>query len=109
MKNLKDLARIAYILENYDTAEYKGEDSGYRNSNGSKGRVIAFCKRVNGYYSVFEVVFNSKSRFLKVKPHIEKSLRNKSQRQIGVLQDVSSDKLRPANAIKRGHHVINIL
>ena len=74
MKNLKDLARIAYILENYDNIEYKGGDSGYRNPDGSKGKVVAFHKRINGCYSVFEVVFNSKSKILKVKTAYKKGV-----------------------------------
>ena len=74
MKDLKDLARIAYILENYDTIEYKGGDSSYRNPDSSKGKVVAFSKRINGYYSVFEVVFNSKSKILKVKTAYKKGV-----------------------------------
>ena len=74
MKNLEDLARIAYILENYDTVKYKGQDSGYRNSDGSKSKVVAFNKRINGYYSVFEVVFASKNKFIKVKTAYKKGV-----------------------------------
>lgn len=71
MSNPKDLARIGYILENYDSLDkvYKnGKEifSQYQNRDGSRANIILYKKRINGYYITSQAVVDSKKKRLSI-------------------------------------------
>lgn len=55
--NVQDIARIGYILENYDEILPGNNLSGeYKNRNGSRAQTIVVSKKINGTYFVVEAV-----------------------------------------------------
>lgn len=57
MKNDEDIARIGYILENYDSVKNTGEKSKkYKNKDGSYADKIIYEKAINGTYYIVEAV-----------------------------------------------------
>lgn len=57
MQNSRDIARINYVLQNFDSAELSNKKSyGYRNRNGEPSHNIVFSKKINGTYFVVEAV-----------------------------------------------------
>ncbi len=63
MEDIKDIARLSYVLANYDSVEWDGGlSSQYRLRDGSKAPQITIKKRVNGTYYVIEVVSDSKQK-----------------------------------------------
>ena len=63
MSNLEDIARIGYILTNYDEINYKGvSTTGYLDENGNPAPMIQFSKRIDGKYYVIEAVNSSKKK-----------------------------------------------
>ena len=63
MANLEDIARINFVLENFDQA-YRSEQpaAGYFDSKGKKAPVVVFTKKINGTYYVVEAVSDAKSK-----------------------------------------------
>ena len=62
MANIEDIARIKYVLDNYDNAVYKGDKSlGYRTASGKRAPNLVISKKVNGTYYVIEAMCDSKS------------------------------------------------
>lgn len=69
MSNPKDLARIGYILENYDSIQKltkNGFDvlSSYQNKDGSRSYILLYTKRINGYYITSQAIVDSKNKRL---------------------------------------------
>lgn len=71
MSNPKDLARIGYILENYDSIEILTKkdgkqkfSGGYRNKSGGPATVVVFTKRINGYYVTSQAIVDSQNKSL---------------------------------------------
>lgn len=61
MKNKNDLARINYILENYDNVEVVDKSSKeFNNSNNESAQIILFKKKINGTYYLIESAAESK-------------------------------------------------
>ena len=61
MKDNRDIARLCYVVSNYDSLEWDGGRSRlYRTSDGDFAPQIILKKRVNGTYYVIEVVSDSK-------------------------------------------------
>ena len=60
MRDINDIARIQYVLDNYDTASYGGKSAAYQTvkPNGRPGKTdtVIFSKAVNGTYYVIEAV-----------------------------------------------------
>ena len=60
MRDINDIARIQYVLDNYDTAAYGGKSQAYQTvkPNGRPGQAdtVIFSKAVNGTYYVIEAV-----------------------------------------------------
>lgn len=52
-----DIARINYILQNYDSMELSPRINGeYKNRNGSRSQMVVLSKKINGTYFVIEAV-----------------------------------------------------
>ena len=74
MSDINDIARIEYVLENYDNLEKgqitTGKDSTlnnrYRDSNNKLSQVVVYEKRVNGNYYVVEAVPDSNAKTLRI-------------------------------------------
>lgn len=67
MSDVNDLARIEYVLENYDDIESAKDDNGrYRDSDNKLSKSVVYSKRVNGNYYVVEAVPDSKAKTLHV-------------------------------------------
>lgn len=67
MKNAEDIAKIQYIIDNYDTIERGKRDTrAFRNADGTKGKTIEMSKRINGTYYVIEVVPDNKNKTIQV-------------------------------------------
>jgi hypothetical protein len=63
MSDPKDIARIGYIINNFDKIELTGENSSnYKNSNNTHAEILLLSKRVNGNYYVAEAVPYSKKK-----------------------------------------------
>ena len=79
MANPKDIAKVQYILDNYDdVALDKKRAAGFTDSNGKLSQKVVFKKRINGTYYVVEAVPNTKKKRMEVigtfmqKPKIKK-------------------------------------
>lgn len=79
MANPKDIAKVQYILDNYDdVALAKKRAAGFTDSNGKLSQKVVFKKRINGTYYVVEAVPNTKKKRMEVigtfmqKPKIKK-------------------------------------
>lgn len=67
MSDVNNLARIEYVLENYDNIESAKDDNGrYRDSDNKLSKSVVYSKRVNGNYYVVEAVPDSKAKTLHV-------------------------------------------
>ena len=66
MKDVNDIARIQYVLDNYDSMERGGKAAAYTTTK-EKGRqgladTVMYIKAVNGTYYVVEAVPNTKAK-----------------------------------------------
>ena len=60
MEDINDIARLSYVLANYDTIEYDGGVSNlYKTRDGRKAPQVVISKRIDGTYYVAEVVSDS--------------------------------------------------
>lgn len=67
MSDVNDLARIEYVLENYDNIESAKDDNGrYRDYDNKLSKSVVYSKRINGNYYVVEAVPDSKAKTLHV-------------------------------------------
>ncbi len=71
MCDQKDLARIGYILENYDSISKlikNGKDvfSQQQNKDGTRANIVIYKKRINGYYITSQAVVDSKNKRLSI-------------------------------------------
>lgn len=58
-----DLARIEYVLDNYDTVRFDGDYAdGYVDKKGKRAPIVVFEKRINGTYYVVEAVSDAKTK-----------------------------------------------
>ena len=66
MRDINDIARIQYVLDNYDTASYGGKTQAYRtmkeNGRSAQANTVIFSKAVNGTYYVVEAVPDTKAK-----------------------------------------------
>ena len=63
MMNIDDIARIGYVISNYDRIEYDGRTTtGYLDENGKPSPLVKISKRINGTYYVIEAVNSSKKK-----------------------------------------------
>lgn len=62
MSDVNDIARIQYILDNYDNAAPGKKSSGYRTSKNSPSKTIVFSKAVDNTYYVVEAVPDTKAK-----------------------------------------------
>ncbi|MDR1439962.1 MAG: hypothetical protein LBJ10_08125 [Clostridiales bacterium] len=63
MSDVRDIARIGYAINNFDSAELTGEKSwNYRNSDNSPSKIVLLRKRVNGNYYVAEAAPDTKKK-----------------------------------------------
>ena len=57
MKDINDVARMGYIIRNYDEIQYDGvTTTAHPDENGEPSPMIAFSKRIDGTYYVIETV-----------------------------------------------------
>lgn len=65
MSDVNDIARMEYVLHNYDKIVDEGiTSSNYKNSDGLKAKAVRYEMRINGSYYVAEVVPDSKRKHL---------------------------------------------
>ena len=63
MKNAEDIARAAYVLNNYDEAHLSTERAkGYVDSSGKPAPIVLFTKKIDGTYVVVETVCDTKTK-----------------------------------------------
>ena len=63
MMDIDDIARIGYVIANYDTIEYDGiTTTGYLDEKGEASPMIKISKRIDGTYYVIEAVNSSKKK-----------------------------------------------
>jgi hypothetical protein len=67
MSDVRDIARIEYVLQDFDDAHYVGTSREITNRDGSRAPIIQVYKKVDGYYYVATVVPDSKSRAIYIK------------------------------------------
>jgi len=67
MANIEDMARIGYVLENYDRADLLVDENGkiktsgaYTAKNGRPSPVIIYVKKINGFHCVVEAANDGK-------------------------------------------------
>jgi hypothetical protein len=66
MANIEDIARMKYVVENFDGAQLAGKSPRFYNSDGSKADIVLLEKRVDGHYYVAEAAPDAKSKTLYV-------------------------------------------
>lgn len=68
MRDVNDIARIQYVLDNYDSITVGEKTNGYRNLNADgklvPAQTVILSKKVNGTYYVVEAVPESKAKAL---------------------------------------------
>ena len=101
MANDEDIARIGFVIENYDSAELVKKngktvyDSEHRSSNNLPAPMIKFSKKINGTFYVVESVPDSKANSFFVKSaYIAK---NSSANTDGVL-NMTDTRLQPSRS-----------
>lgn len=63
MADDKDIARMEYVLDNYDFMHFYGDYAdGYVDKDGKRAPIVIFEKRVDGYYYVVEAVSDAKTK-----------------------------------------------
>ena len=63
MEDVKDIARLSYVLANYDSIEWDGGVSNhYKTKNGEKAPQITIKKRVDGTYYVIQMASDSSKK-----------------------------------------------
>lgn len=66
MKDVNDIGRIQYVLDNYDSAEDGGRSTAYttnkKNGKTGQARTVVFKKAVNGTFYVVEAVPDTKAK-----------------------------------------------
>lgn len=66
MRDLNDLGRIQYVLDNYDRVYYGGRTSAYttvkQNGYTGQAKTVVFEKAVDGTYYVVEAVPDTKKK-----------------------------------------------
>ena len=74
MADVEDVARLRYVLENYDSIEFEGKTSkNYRTKDGNRAPKVIFSKKIDGTYYVIEAVSDaSKKRNYIVSAYIKK-------------------------------------
>ena len=61
MEDINDIARLSYVLANYDSIEWDGGVSNlYKTKDGKKAPQISINKRVDGTYYVIQIVSDAK-------------------------------------------------
>ncbi len=66
MANVNDIARIGYVLENYDSISKGKTSEKFKNSDGSHAQTIVYEKAVDGSFYVVEAVPDSKAKKLRL-------------------------------------------
>ena len=73
MADLNDVARIGYVLKNYDEVNFlrseKGNmviSKGHTSKDGKHAKTLIYVKKINGFYSVVEAINNGKRRRLDI-------------------------------------------
>ncbi len=73
MSDVKDISRIGYVLDNYDSAELLLDKNGkpvtsyeYANADNTPAKLVQFQKRVNGTFYVVEAAADSKEKRLAI-------------------------------------------
>lgn len=63
MKNIEDIARIGYVLANYDSIDYYHEYAqGYVDASGKLAPKVVIRKKIDGTFYVIEAVSDAKKR-----------------------------------------------
>lgn len=63
MENIEDIARMGYVIMNYDTITYDGiTTTGYLDENGNPSPMVKIEKKIDGTYYVIEAVNSSKKK-----------------------------------------------
>jgi len=67
MEDVNDIARMEYILQNYDSVKLSARTTtAYRDSDSIQAKIIIYEKRINGKYYVAEAVPDSKRKEITV-------------------------------------------
>ena len=63
MKNIEDIARMGYVIMNYDEISYEqNTTTAYLDENGKPSPLIRLSKKIDGTYYVIEAVNSSKKK-----------------------------------------------
>ena len=63
MKNIEDIARMGYVIMNYDKISYDGiTTTGFLDEEGKASPMIKISKQIDGTYYVIEAVNSSKKK-----------------------------------------------
>lgn len=93
MANDEDIARIGFVIENYDSVERLKDKNGkdvldvtHQNKDSSPSRVVRFSKKINGTFYVVESVPDSKAKAMYVKSaYIQKNNSANTDEMLNVL------------------------
>lgn len=63
MRNIDDIARIGYVISNYDEIKYEGRTAyGYLDENSKPSPLVRLSKKIDGTFYVVEAVNSSKNK-----------------------------------------------
>lgn len=92
MENPEDVARIGYVLNNYDSIALSDKKSTkFTNRDGTPANIIEYRKQIDGSMCVVEVVPDTKRRTL----HVIGAWKNKSRNEAGLSAPSDAEMLSP--------------
>ncbi|MDR1328921.1 MAG: hypothetical protein LBK23_04905, partial [Oscillospiraceae bacterium] len=73
MASADDIARMGYVIANFDAAALVDESKAYKNADNSKAPIILLEKRIDGHYYVAEAVPNTAKKTI----YVQSAYRNR--------------------------------
>lgn len=104
MRDDNDIARIQYVIDNYDSVEHGGTSGAYvtPKSNGRQGpaQTVKFSKKVNGTYYVVEAVPDTAKKTVFIVSAYMSKNGQKNSAAVSKSGDAEAPRVTPENAIR---------
>lgn len=95
MSDIKDIARVQYVLDNYDDVEHGGRAKSYttvENGHAKTAQTVVFSKKIDGHYYVVEAVPDTKAKTT----YIVSAYKSRSTQPVGAnQQNADASTIRP--------------
>jgi hypothetical protein len=78
MADVRDIARVGYVLQHFDNVHYAGLDREMANRDDSPASMILLEKKIDGYYYVAEAVPDNSRKIIYIKSAYRNEHKNRS-------------------------------